>query len=140
MSEQSTRAETDYSKLSDAELNREIVKRLGWTVVSNKQSGLMFYYPLPPNQAAPARFGYRDEKSAWESIEFRPAQDANAAFNLIENECYNFSHDAPSKTCIVRIARMDEETDYQFIHSVHAKSIPRAICECWLEYQDAKQS
>lgn len=141
---------TDYSVLSDSELDNIIGARLGWNVAKRTVDDTEGLFPLltfpygvcQPNYTTTV-FGYyetaeeaaEDMHSWWDD---GWARDYYAAFRLIENECYNFSHDAPSKTVIIRIVDVDKETDYQFVYSVHATSITRAISECWLQYQDAQ--
>jgi hypothetical protein len=138
----------DYAELSDSEIDNIIACRLGWSVAKRTVDDTEGIFPLEtypygvcqPNYTTTV-FGYyetaaeaaEDMHSWWD---WSWTNDYYGAFKLIENECYNFSHDAPSKSVIIRIVDADKETDYQFVCSVHANSIPRAISECWLEYQD----
>jgi hypothetical protein len=140
---------SDYSELSDSEIDNIIACRLGWSVEKRTIDDTEGSFPLEtfpygvcqPNytdtvfgyyQTAAAAF---DDMASW--CDDGWVGNYHGAFKLIEDKCYNFSHDAPSKTVIIRIVDVDKETGYQFVYSVHAKSIPRAIAECWLEYQDS---
>lgn len=121
---------TDYSTLKDWQLTFKIAERLGLhpNVRYNRFDEIeVRYHPLLYDHVydVPTTLRY--------------ATDAGKALTLLEDACYNFSYDAPSKTCIVRIVDTDNDTDYQSVYSVHAKSIARAICECWLEWMDAKE-
>lgn len=116
---------SDFSKLSDAEINRLVAERLGWTDIGstrgkcpfrNDAGGISYYYDIVPD--------YCNEANAYMQLVEKMAKSPyTVSMESFIDDCWKFS-----VTHVVTLDGCD----------VVAESRGRAIAECFLKWHDAR--
>lgn len=128
---------TNYDEMTNKQLNIEIATRKGWRVEE-------WQFPEPEGFALISPDGSTitvsdTEEYAWDNLPPVPADDANTALELMTTAC--FINLSPTLEGWFAHLVVDKGRDViVFDYTIVDKTPARAICVCWLMWQDAKAS